>query len=214
MNIASYIDHTALKPETTWDAVDTLCQEAIEFGFASVCINPYFVKHTALRLQGSPVLTCTVTGFPLGVTVPAVKLYETQKVLEDGAQEVDTVMNIAAALAGDWQFVEAELRQIANACKKSNATLKVILETCLLNRSQIVQACKCAVDAGADFVKTSTGFSHSGAVAEVVELMRQTVGQHIGVKASGGIRTHQDALCMIKAGANRIGSSAGIKLLK
>ena len=214
MEIAPFIDHTALKPQTTFKDVEKLCSEALEWGFASVCINPVFVKHTVKLLEGSKVLPCTVTGFPLGASAAQVKIYETEKALNDGAREIDTVINVGAAIEGDWKNIHKEISEIAAACKKSDAILKVILETCLLNRSQITEACKAVVDAGADFVKTSTGFSHSGAEVEIVSLMRQTVGESIGVKASGGIRTYEDALKMIDAGANRLGSSSGVKLLK
>ena len=214
MNIAPFIDHTFLKPEATVEIIEKLCHEAVEYGFSSVCINPVFVKKTVELLQGSEVLPCTVTGFPLGSSTPVVKIYETEKALSDGAREIDTVINIGAVIAGDWKYIHKEISEISALCKKTGAILKVILETCLLNKSQIVTACKTVVDAGADFVKTSTGFSHSGADAETVALMRQTVGPKIGVKASGGIRSYNDAVKMIEAGASRLGSSSGIKLLK
>jgi deoxyribose-phosphate aldolase len=213
LNIASYIDHTALKADTSLSTVETLCQEAIEHQFASVCVNSHFTSTVVNLLKDSPVKACIVTGFPLGANLPEVKLFETQKVLDLGAQEVDTVMNVAAAIAGQWDIIYNEIGPIAESCKKSGAVLKVILETCLLNRSQIVKACEVIVAAGADFVKTSTGFSHAGASLETVTLMKQTIGNSAMVKASGGIKTNDDALKMIEAGADRIGSSSGVKLL-
>ena len=213
LNIASYIDHTALKADTTLSTVETLCQEAVEHQFASVCVNSHFTSSVVSLLKNTPVKACIVTGFPLGANLPEVKLFETQKVLDLGAQEVDTVMNVAAAIADQWDIIYNEIVPIAESCKKSGAVLKVILETCLLNRSQIVKACEVIVAAGADFVKTSTGFSHAGANLETVTLMKQTVGNSAMVKASGGIKTNDDALKMIEAGADRIGSSSSVRLL-
>ena len=213
-DIAPYIDHTALKPETDLKTVHRLCDEALEYNFASVCINPHFVKPVAGRLTGSSVKVCTVVGFPLGATLPAVKLYETERVLELGAQEVDMVINVGAVYDMDWALISKEISSISCSCKKSGALLKVILETCLLNRRHIIKACEIAVDAGADFVKTSTGFSKAGADVETVALMKKTVGNKAQVKASGGIRTYEDALSMINAGADRIGTSSGPLLLK
>ena len=214
MNIAPYVDHTALKPDTSAEDVERLCQEAVEHGFASVCINPVFVKQTSELLAGSAVVPCTVTGFPLGASETSVKIFETEKALEAGAREIDTVINISAAIAGDWKFIHKEISGISCSCRKSGALLKVILETCLLNRSQIIRVCQTVVEAGADFVKTSTGFSKAGADPETVALMRETVGNETGVKASGGIRSFDDAVRMIEAGASRLGSSSGIRLLK
>ena len=212
-NIASFIDHTALKPDTTSAKIDQLCEEALEHKFASVCVNPHFISRVVKNLEGSTVLPCVVTGFPLGANTPEVKIYETEQVLYAGAKEVDTVINISAVIAQDWELIHKEISGMSCACAKSGANLKVILETCLLNRSQIVKACEVAVESGADFVKTSTGFSTAGADLETVALMRGTVGDKAGVKASGGIKTYEDALNMINAGASRIGSSSGVKLL-
>jgi deoxyribose-phosphate aldolase len=213
-NLASYIDHTALKPDTSLQTIERLCKEAVENNFASVCVNPHYVQPIVQMLQNSSVKACTVSGFPLGASLSDVKLYETEKVLEFGAQEVDTVINVAAVIAEDWNLIHNEISGLSGACHKSGAILKVILETCLLNRGQIVNACKVAVAAGADFVKTSTGFSTMGAQPEIVSLMKETVGNEALVKASGGIRTYHDAVVMVEAGADRIGSSAGVKLLK
>ena len=213
-NIASFIDHTALKPDTTPETIDRLCEEAIEHKFASVCVNPHFIDRVVKNLQGSTVLPCVVTGFPLGANTPEVKIFETQQVLAAGAKEVDTVINISALIAQDWELIHKEISGMSCACAKSGANLKVILETCLLNRSQIIKACEIALESGADFVKTSTGFSTAGADVDTVALMRSAVGDKAGVKASGGIKTYEDALRMIKAGASRIGSSSGVRLLK
>lgn len=214
INLASYIDHTALKPETTLETVHKLCDEALEYGFASVCINPSFVEAVSQKLSGNQVKVCTVVGFPLGATTSAVKLFETDRVLSLGAQEVDMVINVGAVYDMDWALISKEISTISCSCIKSGALLKVILETCLLNRSQIVKACEVAVESGADFVKTSTGFSKSGADLESVALMKNTVGDRAQVKASGGIRTYEDAIAMINAGATRIGTSSGPTLLK
>lgn len=214
LDVSSYIDHTALKTETTLEIVNKLCDEALEHKFASVCINPSFVETVSKRLCGSSVKTCTVVGFPLGATTADVKLYETNKVLDLGAQEVDMVINVGAAYDMNWGLISKEISAISCSCQKSGALLKVIIETCLLNRSQIVKTCEIAVESGADFVKTSTGFSKSGADIESVRLMKETVGDRAEVKASGGIRTYEDALAMIKAGATRIGTSSGPALLK
>jgi deoxyribose-phosphate aldolase len=214
LNIASYVDHTALKPDTTIETVELLCQEALDNNFASVCVNPHYIQRVSALLSHSDVKSCVVTGFPLGANLSATKIAETKSVLELGAQEVDTVINIAAVIAGEWDFIHNEIYGMSCACLKSGAHLKVILETCLLNRSQIIKACEVAVAAGADFVKTSTGFSNAGADAEIVSLMKQTVGGKARVKASGGIRSYNDAVRMINAGADRLGSSSGVKLLK
>ena len=214
IDIAPFIDHTALKPETVESDVLRLCQEAKQYGFASVCINPCFVELVSRELAGSEVKTCTVVGFPLGATTTDVKLFETEKVLALGAEEVDMVINVGAAYDMNWSLISQEISAISCSCRKSGALLKVILETCLLNRSQIVKACEVAVDSGADFVKTSTGFSKSGADIESVTLMKSTVANKAEVKASGGIRTYEDALAMINAGASRIGTSSGPALLK
>ena len=214
IDLSSYIDHTALKPETTLQTVNKLCDEALKYGFASVCINPSFVKVVSDRLSGSDVKVCTVAGFPLGATTTEVKIYETEKALGLGAQEIDMVINVGAAYDMNWALISKEISSLSCSCKKSGALLKVILETCLLNRGQIKKVCEIAVDSGADFVKTSTGFSTSGADIATVKLMKETVGDRAQVKASGGIRTYEDAVAMINAGATRIGTSSGPGLLK
>ncbi|WP_077614523.1 deoxyribose-phosphate aldolase [Caenibacillus caldisaponilyticus] len=211
--IAQMIDHTLLKPEATEQEILKLCEEAKAHGFASVCVNPYFVKTAAQALQGSPVKVCTVIGFPLGATDARVKAYETKLAIEDGAQEVDMVINIGALKSGDAEVVERDIQAVVEAAKE-RALVKVILETCLLTDEEIVRACELAKKAGADFVKTSTGFSSGGATVEAVRLMRQAVGESLGVKASGGIRDYETAKAMIDAGATRIGASAGIKIVE
>lgn len=211
MNYNQLIDHTALKPDVTPEAIATLCDEAKKFGFASVCVNPAFVPLAAKLLKDSAVKVCTVIGFPLGATLTNVKVYETREAIFAGATEIDMVINVSQLKAGNDKYVLDEIRDIKDACNKT--LLKVIIETCLLTDEEKVRACKLAVEAGADFVKTSTGFSSGGATVHDVALMRKTVGPHIGVKASGGIRSHEDLLAMVEAGANRIGTSAGPKII-
>jgi len=213
MDFASYIDHTLLKPDATRTQIRKLCDEARTHNFASVCINPFYVPQAAKELKGSRVKVCTVVGFPLGCTPTAAKVAETKWALEHGAQEIDMVMNIAAAKNGEWDIVEKDIQTLAEVCHKSGALLKVILETCLLNEEEKVKACQASWSAGADFVKTSTGFSTSGATIEDVLLMRKTVGENLGVKASGGVRDAATAEAMIKAGANRLGTSSGVQLV-
>ncbi len=207
------IDHTLLKPEATRPQVAKLCAEAREHRFASVCVNACYVPMAAKELKGSGVKVCTVVGFPLGVSPTSVKLTETRWVLEHGAQEVDMVMNIGAAKNAEWEHVEKDIRTLAEACHKGGAILKVILETCLLTEPEIVRACQAAWAGGADFVKTSTGFSSGGATVEHVQLMRQTVGQNLGVKASGGIKDLATAKAMVDAGASRLGTSSGVAIV-
>ncbi|MGN1400746.1 MAG: deoxyribose-phosphate aldolase [Bacillus sp. (in: firmicutes)] len=211
-NIAGMIDHTALKADTNEQQIITLCQEAREYKFASVCVNPYWVKKAAELLEGSEVKVCTVIGFPLGASSSAVKAFETQQAIEDGATEVDMVINIGALKDGDFETVEKDIKAVTEAAK-GKALTKVIIETCLLTDEEKVKACELSVKAGADFVKTSTGFSTGGATKEDIALMRKTVGPDIGVKASGGVRNAEDAETMIKAGATRIGASAGIAIV-
>lgn len=211
--LASRIDHTLLKPEASREQIAALCTEAREHGFASVCTNPLWTGFVRERLAGSEVLTCVVVGFPLGASATVVKAFETSTAVAAGAQEIDMVIDIAAARAGDREAVEADVRAVAEAAHAGGARLKVILETCLLTDEQKVLACRAAVAAGADFVKTSTGFSTAGATVEDVRLLRKTVGPDIGVKASGGIRTREDALAMLEAGATRIGASSGPALI-
>lgn len=212
-NLAGTIDHTLLKPDATVSQVDTICQEALEHNFASVCVNGTWVRRCAEILKGSGVTTCAVIGFPLGAMAPEVKIYEARRVIEDGACEVDMVMNVGALKSGDDAFVRRDIAGVVEVCHRLGAKLKVILETCLLSKDEIVRASALAKEAGADFVKTSTGFSTGGATIEDVELMRQTVGPVLGVKASGGVRDAEGVRDMIKAGATRIGASASVAIV-
>lgn len=209
-DLAPLLDHTLLKAEARASQVDQLCEEALAHGFASVCVNPAWVPRASAHLRGSVVRVCTVVGFPLGATTAAQKAHEAVSALEDGADEVDMVLPIGLALEGDWAAVEAELALVRKAVPRGQAVLKVILETCCLDEAQKVQACRAAVAAGLDFVKTSTGFASGGATAQDVALMRKAVGAACGVKASGGIRSYADALQMIRSGATRLGLSASI----
>ncbi|MGD2206834.1 MAG: deoxyribose-phosphate aldolase [Anaerolineae bacterium] len=211
-NIAKMIDHTLLKPDATPDQIIQLCQEAREFGFAAVCVNPYYASVCADLLQGASVHVCTVVGFPLGATPSEVKAYEAQRAIYDGAAEVDMVINIGALKSEDHAAVEQDIAIVARTCHASGVILKVIIEAALLTDEEKVTACQLAAAAGADYVKTSTGFGPGGATVHDVELMRRTVGPEMGVKAAGGIRTYEDAKAMIAAGATRIGASAGIKI--
>ncbi|MCM3687843.1 deoxyribose-phosphate aldolase [Kocuria rosea] len=211
--LAPYIDHTLLKPEASREQIATLCEEARQYGFASVCTNPLWAGFVRERLAGSDVKTCVVVGFPLGASATEVKAFETATAVTEGAQEIDMVIDIAAARAGERETLERDVRAVAGAAHAGGALLKVIIETALLTDEQKVLACEAAVAAGADYVKTSTGFSTAGATVEDVRLMRATVGPDIGVKASGGIRTREDALAMIEAGASRIGASSGPALV-
>ncbi|MEZ2389749.1 deoxyribose-phosphate aldolase [bacterium RCC_150] len=213
-SIASYIDHTLLKPEASEAEVRQLCAEAVEYKFKSVCVNPIWVKTATTALKGSGVLTCSVVGFPLGATPSDVKAFEARGAVLDGADEVDMVINIAAARAGDKGALVDDIKAVAEAVHAGEAILKVIIETSLLNDEQKVLACQAAVEAGADFVKTSTGFNGGGATVEDVALMRKAVGPDLGVKASGGVRSLADAQAMIAAGATRIGASSGIAIVK
>ncbi len=210
--LAKYIDHTNLKPEATREDIAALCAEAKEYGFASVCVNPCHVAQAARLLAGTDVAVCCVIGFPLGACTTAAKAYEALDAVHKGATEIDMVINIGWAREGRWSEIQAEIAAVVAAIH-GRARLKVILETCLLTDGQKVEACRAAVKAGADFVKTSTGFNKAGATVEDVALMRETVGPEIGVKAAGGIRTYRDAIAMIEAGATRIGASAGIAIL-
>ncbi|MGI9036085.1 MAG: deoxyribose-phosphate aldolase [Pyrinomonadaceae bacterium] len=209
---ASLIDHTLLKPEATEGDIKKLCNEAIQFGFASVCVNPFWVKKAAEFLRGSTVPVCTVIGFPLGATLSDVKAYETRRAIFNGAREVDMVINIGALKSGDDCAVEDDIRAVAKAAHENGVLLKVIIETALLTNEEKVRACLAAKNAGADFVKTSTGFAKGGATADDVALMRRTVGAALGVKASGGVKGIEDAKAMIEAGATRIGASVGVKI--
>jgi deoxyribose-phosphate aldolase len=210
-NVAKYVDHTLLKPGATPQQIDALCDEAIKYHFASVCVNPSNIAQVAKKLAGSGVAPCCVIGFPLGATTPEVKVFETNTVISLGAKEVDMVINIGAAKAGDWVLVQRDIQAVVGAVE-GKALLKVIIETCLLTDDEKVQACLAAKRAGADFVKTSTGFSTGGATPRDVRLMRMTVGPNMGVKASGGVRDYASAVEMIQAGANRLGTSSGVKI--
>jgi deoxyribose-phosphate aldolase len=212
--IARLIDHTLLKPEATSAQVEQLCDEARSYGFASVCINPVYVKLAAERLKGSGVAVCTVIGFPLGANSTAVKVCEARQAMDDGATEIDMVIHIGALKAGDHEAVQKDIAAVAAACHEGGALLKVIIEAVLLSTEEKVVACQLAKAAGADFVKTSTGFAGGGATIEDVRLMRQTVGPQMGVKAAGGIHSYADALAMVEAGASRIGASAGVQIVK
>jgi deoxyribose-phosphate aldolase len=213
MNIARMIDHTLLKADATKDQIEKLCSEAREYQFASVCVNPVWVKEAAQALKGSTVEVCTVIGFPLGATTTETKAFEAKNAIENGATEVDMVINIGALKNNDLMTVEEDIRAVVQAAK-GKAITKVIIEACLLTENQKVSACQLAVKAGAEFVKTSTGFSTGGAKVEDVALMRSTVGPEIGVKASGGIRSLTDMEKMIEAGATRVGASAGVQIMK
>nr|WP_263315038.1 deoxyribose-phosphate aldolase [Mammaliicoccus sp. Marseille-Q6498] len=212
MSLAKYIDHTALKPDTTLEQIDALLSEAKEYGFKSVCVNPTHVAHASKVLEGSDVLVCTVIGFPLGATTSEVKAFETEDAIKKGANEVDMVINIGALKDGRDEDVKRDIESVISAA--NGVTTKVIIETSLLTDAEKVRACELALAAGADFVKTSTGFSTGGATAEDIKLMRETVGPDLGVKASGGIRSYEDVKTMIDNGATRIGASAGVKILK
>lgn len=211
--IANMIDHTLLKPDAKENEIIKLIEEAKEYQFASVCINPYWVPLAAARLQGSGVKVCTVIGFPLGSTTTEVKVFETQDAIHNGAQEIDMVINIGLLKSGEVAKVEADIKAVADATHNKNALLKVIIETCLLTEEEKILACQLAIKAGADFVKTSTGFSTGGATVEDVSLMRKVVGDKVGVKASGGVRNKADFEKMVEAGANRIGASSGVKIV-
>ncbi|KAA0957776.1 deoxyribose-phosphate aldolase [Planococcus kocurii] len=211
--IASYIDHTLLKPESTESQVVQLCQEAAEYKFASVCVNPAWVETAAAELAESDVKVCTVIGFPLGASTSETKAFETTDAILKGAGEIDMVVNIGALKSGNTDHVKKDIEAVVNAAK-GKAIVKVILETCLLTDEEKVTASRLSKEAGADFVKTSTGFSTAGATVEDVKLMRQTVGPDLGVKASGGVRSLEDVEAMIKAGATRIGASSGVKIMQ
>lgn len=213
MNINKLIDHTALKPNTNKKSILKLIAEAKTYDFASVCVNPCWVALAHQELKNTDVKVCTVIGFPLGANTTEVKVFETKDAIEKGAQEIDMVINIAMLKDKEYDYVENEIHQIVEAAK-DKAIVKVIIETCLLTDEEKIKACELSQKAGADFVKTSTGFSTGGATVHDIVLMRKTVGAEMGVKASGGVHTHEEALAMVEAGATRIGASAGVKLLK
>jgi deoxyribose-phosphate aldolase len=210
--LAKFIDHTLLKPEATSEQIEALCKEAKEYGFASVCINPCRVKLASELLRDTDVKVCTVVGFPLGATTPEVKAFEAKNAVENGASEVDMVMNIGAMKEKDYDLVEKDIRAVVEAVA-GKAVVKVILENCLLEKDEIKKACEICVKAGADFVKTSTGFNKSGATVEDVKLMKEAVKDKAGVKAAGGIRDMVTARAMIEAGASRLGTSSSIKII-
>ena len=211
MSDASLIDHTLLAPDATADQVSSLCREAAENGFLTVCVSPTRVAQAARELSGHPTLVCTVVGFPSGAQLPAVKAFETSAAVADGADEIDMVISLGAVKDGDRERVRADIAAVVEAA--GDAVVKVILETALLSDAEIVAACEDSELAGADFVKTSTGFAAGGATLEAVALMRATVGDRLGVKASGGIRTAEAFRAMVDAGASRVGASAGATLL-
>lgn len=212
-NLAAYIDHTQLKPDTTVVKIDQTIAEAKEYTFASVCVNPYWVSHCSEKLADSKVKVCTVIGFPLGASSSKVKEMETRQAIKDGAEEVDMVINIGELKANHDDSVKKDIQTVV-AAAKNKATTKVIIETALLTTNEKIRACMLAKEAGADYVKTSTGFANGGATSEDIRLMRETIGDNMGIKASGGIRDYQAAQEMIKAGATRIGASAGVDIMK
>lgn len=212
VDVAKLIDHTMLKPEAAAAAFDKLCQEALQYGFFSVCVNSCRVAYVARKLQGTGIKVCSVVGFPLGAMTSRSKAFETREAIGDGASEIDMVINIGLLKSGDYRGVEEDIRAVRRATR-ANTTLKVILETALLSQDEKVLACELAKKAGADFVKTCTGFSGGGASVEDITLMRRIVGRDLGVKASGGVRTYKAALALIGAGANRIGSASSVAIV-
>lgn len=212
--VAKMIDHTLLKPDASQDQIAQLCFEARKYGFAAVCVNPTHVKLCAQLLKDSSVAVCTVVGFPLGATSPEVKAYEAQQSIDDGASEVDMVINVGALKSKDYALVERDIATVARTCHAGRALLKVIIEAALLTDEEKVVACQLAKAAGADYVKTSTGFGPGGATVHDVAIMREAVGPTLGVKAAGGIKSYDDAQAMIAAGATRIGASAGVEILR
>ncbi len=213
-SVGRMVDHTLLKPDATHDQIAQLCYEARKYEFASVCVNPANVKLCADLLQGSPVKVCSVIGFPLGASSTEVKAYEAKTAIRDGATEIDMVINIGALKAKDFDLAAQDINGVVRVVHAAGAILKVIIETSLLDQDEKVTACLLSKEAGADFVKTSTGFSGGGATIEDIALMRRVVGPELGVKASGGVRTYEDAKSMVEAGATRIGASAGVKIVQ
>lgn len=211
-SLAKYIDHTALASEKNEQDILTLCEEAIDNGFYSVCINPCYIPLAKQKLQNTEIKICTVVGFPLGANSTSVKVFETQQAIEQGAEEIDMVINVGWIKSGKWQAVKNDIAQVKQTC--SHIPLKVILETCLLDKNEIIKACEICRELSVAFVKTSTGFNKGGATVEDVKLMKSVVGNNIGVKASGGIRDRETALAMINAGATRIGASASITIIE
>ncbi|MGP8156978.1 MAG: deoxyribose-phosphate aldolase [Candidatus Acidiferrales bacterium] len=213
-HIARLIDHTLLKPDATPEEIRKLCEEALHYGFASVCVHPWNVPQAAELVRGSAVRVTTVVAFPLGATLPRVKIFEAEEAIKVGAEEIDMVINIGALKSGQIEAVEADIRGVVEACHRAGAICKVILETALLTSEEKVRGSLAAKSAGADFVKTSTGFGPGGATPEDVRLIRATVGPGMGIKAAGGVRTLEDLRKMVEAGATRIGSSAGVKIVE
>ena len=212
-NILGMIDHTILKPEATKDMIETLCNEALEYKFAAVCVNPYYVKFCKDILKDSNVNVATVVGFPLGANTKEVKAFETIDAINNGADEIDMVINIGALKLKDFETVKEDIKAVVSAAK-DKVVVKVIIETCLLTDEEKIKACELSMEAGADFVKTSTGFSTGGATVEDVKLMKSIVGDKLEVKASGGVRDLESAKMMIEAGATRLGTSSGVKIAK
>jgi deoxyribose-phosphate aldolase len=212
-NLAGMIDHTLLKPDATKGQIVQLCKEAEKYKFASVCVNPYYVSLCVNELMGTRVNVCTVIGFPLGASATVVKEFEAEQALRDGAKEIDMVINVGMLKSGDDVSVENDIAAVVTTARKHDAIVKVIIETAILTKAEKVKACLIAKRAGADFIKTSTGFSKGGATVDDVALIRKTVGPDMGVKASGGIRSREDAIALIQSGANRIGTSAGVKII-
>jgi deoxyribose-phosphate aldolase len=211
--LASLIDHTLLRADARASEIDQLCAEALQFGFAAVCVNGTWVQRCAAALAGSPVAVCAVVGFPLGAMAPEAKAFEARRALEDGAREIDMVINLGALASGDRALVQRDIAGVAELCHARGARLKLILETALLDDARKVEACEIARAAGADYVKTSTGFAGGGATVQDVALLRRTVGATMGVKASGGVRTAQQARALVDAGANRLGTSASVAIV-
>ena len=212
MKLNKYIDHTLLKQDATEEQIDRLLSEAKDYDFASVCVNPCWVAHAKSGLENTDVKVCTVVGFPLGATTSAVKAFETKEAIQNGADEIDMVINVGALKSGNADLVQSDIRAVVEA--SGDKLVKVIIEACLLTDEEKILACQLAQKAGADFVKTSTGFSTGGATLPDVKLMRQTVGPDMGVKAAGGARSYSDAVAFVEAGATRIGTSSGVAILK
>ena len=212
MQINRMIDHTLLKPEATREQIKKICDEALEYNFKSVCVNPYWVNFASEILKGSEVSVCTVIGFPLGANTSLLKSFETEEAVKNGASEIDMVLNVGLLKSKEYDLVEEDIKAVVKAAK--GKLVKVILETCLLSDEEIIKACELSMEAGADFVKTSTGFNSEGATINAVKIMRETVGDRLGVKASGGIRDLKKSMDMIDNGASRLGVSAGIDIIK
>ena len=212
--INKYIDHTLLKPEATAEQIKILCEEAAKYSFFSVCINPQYISFAKSILAGSDVKICTVIGFPLGSNTTEVKVFETQNAILNGADEIDMVLNIGAVKSKNWQLVERDIEQVVKTAHQSGKLIKVIFETCLLDSDEIIKCCQICSKIGADFVKTSTGFSSGGATLDVVKLMKSNIPSSVAVKASGGVRDTESAKSFIAAGATRLGSSSGVSIMK